>query len=79
MASSLKGFEKLAWYYQGLVVAGFCGLLLGLFWYQYLSPMKVTIVEKQAEVLMKVIGFSEAEVEAMFEAESTLSTVGGAK
>jgi len=50
MASSLKGFEKLAWYYQGLVVAGFCGLLLGLFWYQYLSPMKVTIVEKQTEV-----------------------------
>jgi type IV pilus assembly protein PilO len=50
MASSLKGFEKLVWYYQVLVVAGFCGLLLGLFWYQYLSPMKITIAERQTEV-----------------------------
>ena len=50
MAFSTKGFEKLAWHYQVLAVAGFCGLLLGLFWYQFLSPMKTVITGKKTEV-----------------------------
>jgi len=50
MASSLKDFSKLQWYYQLLIVAGVCGGLLALVWYQYLSPMQVTIEGKQGEL-----------------------------
>ena len=39
MAIDFKDFGKLKWYYQVMVVAGVCGGLLGLFWYQYLSPI----------------------------------------
>ena len=51
MASSTKDFSKLEWYFQVLIVAGFCGLLLGLAWYYYLSPIQVTIDGKKAELL----------------------------
>ncbi|HLQ78492.1 MAG TPA: type 4a pilus biogenesis protein PilO [Terriglobia bacterium] len=50
MASSIKGFEKLAWYFQVLIVAGVCAALLGLVWYQYLSPMQTVIDSKKAEL-----------------------------
>jgi hypothetical protein len=50
MASSLKDFSKLQWYYQLLIVAGVCGGLLALVWYQFLSPMQVTIEGKQGEL-----------------------------
>jgi type IV pilus assembly protein PilO len=33
-----------------LIVAGFCGLLLGLAWYYYLSPIKVAIEGKRTEL-----------------------------
>ena len=42
----LKGFQKLAWYFQIAIVAGVCGLLLGLAWYQFLSPMQDDIDAK---------------------------------
>src|SRR4029078_13062379 len=38
------------WYYQVLIVAGFCGLMLGLAWYQYLSPIQVSIEGKKVEL-----------------------------
>jgi type IV pilus assembly protein PilO len=50
MASGLKDFSKLQWYYQVLVVAGFCGLMLGLVWYQYLSPIQTSIQGKKIEL-----------------------------
>jgi len=50
MASGLKDFSKLQWYYQMLIVGGFCGLLLGLAWYQYLSPIQVAIDGKKIEL-----------------------------
>jgi len=50
MASGLKDFSKLPWYYQMLIVGGFCGLLLGLAWYQYLSPIQVAIDGKKIEL-----------------------------
>lgn len=50
MASGLKDFSKLQWYYQLLIVAGVCGGLLGLVWYQYLSPIQVTIEGKNVEL-----------------------------
>ena len=52
MASSFKGFQKLAWYSQILVVAGVCGALLGLVWYQYLSPMETVIAGKKSELAL---------------------------
>jgi len=48
MALDMKGFQKLAWYIQFLIVAGVMGGLLGLFWYQMLAPMGVEIEQKQA-------------------------------
>jgi type IV pilus assembly protein PilO len=50
MASGIKDFSKIPWYYQFLIVAGFCGLMLGLFWYQYLSPIQTSIESKKAEL-----------------------------
>jgi type IV pilus assembly protein PilO len=48
--ADLKDFQKLKWYYQILIVAGVCGGLLGLLWYQYLSPIKQEIAAKQQAV-----------------------------
>ena len=50
MASGIKDFSKLQWYYQVLIVAGFCGLMLGLVWYQYLSPIQTSIEGKKLEL-----------------------------
>jgi len=74
MASGLKDFSKLQWYYQVLVVAGFCGLLLGLLWYQYLSPMQVGIEAKLAELELVKAQVAKSQQEertfAKFKAES---------
>ena len=50
MASGIKDFSKLQWYYQLLIVGGFCGLMLGLVWYQYLSPIQTSIEGKRLEL-----------------------------
>lgn len=50
MAVDLKGFQKIPWYYQFLIVGGVSGGLLGLFWYQYLTPMNEDITAKEAQV-----------------------------
>jgi type IV pilus assembly protein PilO len=51
MASlGMKGFTKLKWYYQVAIVAGVCGLLLGGFWYEYLSAMDDGIATRQKTV-----------------------------
>jgi len=50
VASGLKDFSKLQWYFQVLIVAGFCGVMLGLVWYQYLSPIQVAIEGKRIEL-----------------------------
>jgi type IV pilus assembly protein PilO len=75
MASGIKDFSKLQWYYQVLIVAGFCGLMLGLVWYQYLSPIEVSIEGKRTEldVVKAQVLKSQAEERAFakFKAEST--------
>src|SRR5262245_16734071 len=45
-----KGFGKMKWYYQVLIVVAICGALLGLVWYQFLAPMQEQIVAKKAQV-----------------------------
>jgi type IV pilus assembly protein PilO len=74
MASGIKDFSKLQWYYQLLIVAGFCGLMLGLVWYQYLSPIQVSIDGKRSdlEAVKAQVLKSQAEERtfAKFKAES---------
>jgi type IV pilus assembly protein PilO len=48
--ADIKNFQKLKWYYQVVIVAGVCGGLLGLLWYQYLSPLETEIAAKQENV-----------------------------
>src|SRR5262245_1159722 len=63
MALEFKDLAKLKWYYQVLLVAGICGALLGLFWYQYLTPLDTEIQGKKGRVaeLLTVVAKSEAQ------------------
>jgi len=74
MAASLKGFEKLAWYYQVLIVSGICAVLLGAVWYQYLSPIRTSIDGKNGDlkVLQAQVAKSQAQEReyAKFKADS---------
>jgi len=69
-----KGFTKLHWYYQVLVVGAVCGGLLAGLWYQYLSPIKENIALKNGEygVLQDQVAKSlkQAAVFAQFKKES---------
>jgi len=75
VASGIKDFSKLQWYYQLLIVGGFCGLMLGLVWYQYLSPIEVSIEGKRTELdaVKAQVLKSQAEERAFakFKAESS--------
>ena len=63
MAIDFKDFAKLKWYYQILIVAGVCGGVLGLLWYQFLAPMKTDNETKTATLtgLRQTIAKSEAQ------------------
>jgi type IV pilus assembly protein PilO len=50
MALQFKDFAKLKWYVQVLIVGAVCGLLLGGFWYQFLSPIQDEIQAKTAQI-----------------------------
>ena len=60
MAIDFKDFRGLKWYYQVIIVAGVCGGLLALFWYQYLTPIEADITAKtrQLDDLQRVIAKS---------------------
>src|SRR5215831_19619034 len=60
MALDFKDLSKLKWYYQVLIVAGVCGGLLALFWYQYLQDIQQQIQTKTAQIqeLQKTIAKS---------------------
>ena len=61
MAVDFKDFAKLKWYYQIVIVGGVCGGLLGLLWYQFLTPINLEIVGKTATLndLKQTIAKSE--------------------
>src|SRR5262245_51157848 len=63
MAIDFKDFARLKWYYQVLVVAGVCGGLLALLWYQVLTPIQTEIESKNATLndLKLTIAKSEAQ------------------
>jgi type IV pilus assembly protein PilO len=63
MAIDFKDFAKLKWYYQILVVAAVCGGLLGLVWYQVLTPITMDIETKKSTLdgLKQTIAKSEAQ------------------
>jgi len=50
MALDFKEFQKMKWYYQVLIVASVCSSLLGLVWYQFLTPINEEIVARDKEV-----------------------------
>jgi type IV pilus assembly protein PilO len=50
MAIDFKDFQRMKWYSQILVVAGVCAGLLGLLWYQLLSPIELEIATKETRV-----------------------------
>jgi len=47
--ADFKGFQKLRWFYQALIVGAVCGGLLAGFWYYYLTPIRDEITAKNAE------------------------------
>ena len=51
MAVEFSDFQRLAWYYQALIVVGLAGGLLGGYWYQFLTPIEDEIVTKEAQVI----------------------------
>jgi len=63
MAIDFKDFAKLKWYYQIVIVAGICGGLLALLWYQWLTPIQMDIEAKNATLsgLRQTIAKSEAQ------------------
>jgi len=60
MAFDFKDLAKLKWYFQVLIVAGVCGGLLALFWYQFLTPFDSDIQTRtgQLDELQKTIAKS---------------------
>ncbi len=50
MAVNYSDFQNLRWYYQALIVVGASGVILGLFWYQFLSPIEATVVAQNAQL-----------------------------
>src|SRR6476660_3986408 len=63
MAIDFKDFAKLKWYYQISIVAVVCGGLLGLLWYQVLTPIQTDIESKNVTLsdLKLTIAKSEAQ------------------
>jgi len=63
MAIDFKDFAKLKWYYQISIVVVVCGGLLGLLWYQVLTPIQTDIQSKNATLsdLKLTIAKSEAQ------------------
>ena len=60
MAVDFKDLAKLKWYYQILIVAGVCGGLLALCWYQFLAPIEADIQSRMSSLdeLQKTIAKS---------------------
>jgi type IV pilus assembly protein PilO len=63
MAIDFKDLAKLKWYNQVLLVAGVCGGLLALLWYQVLTPIQMEIESKNSTLsgLKMTIAKSEAQ------------------
>ena len=50
MALDFKDLAKLKWYYQVVIVAGVCGGLLALFWYEWLQDIQQQIQTKTVQI-----------------------------
>jgi type IV pilus assembly protein PilO len=74
MAIDFKDFAKMKWRNQILLVAGVCGGLLALVWYQFLTPINEEITAKKAELsqLQTEIGKAQQQQKryAQFKAEA---------
>ena len=67
MAIDFKDFAKLKWYYQILIVSAVCAGLLGLLWYQYITPIEAEIEGKNVSLndLRLTIAKSEAQLKVL--------------
>ncbi len=74
MAIDSKGFQRLRWYYQVLIVSAICAGLLTLLWYQFLTPIVTDINAKgiQLQELQRVNakGREQERVQAQLKKES---------
>jgi type IV pilus assembly protein PilO len=50
MAIEFSDFLGMKWYYQALIVVAAAGILLGLAWYQILSPLEAEVFEKYGQL-----------------------------
>ncbi len=50
MALEFSAFQRLAWYYQALIVVVLAGGGLAVFWYMYLIPMQTDIDGKESQL-----------------------------
>ena len=50
MAVNYSDFKSLPWYYQALMVVGASGLILYLFWYQFLAPIADGLEAQNAQL-----------------------------
>ena len=48
--ADFSDFNRLAWYYQGLIVVGVAGGLLALVWWQVLTPLQAEVDTKQGQL-----------------------------
>ena len=48
--ADFSDFNRLAWYYQGLIVIGVAGGLLALVWWQVLTPLQAEVDTKQGQL-----------------------------
>ena len=46
----LSAFQRLAWYYQALIVVAVAGGGLAVFWYMYLAPIQTDIDAKESQL-----------------------------
>ena len=67
MAIDFKDFAKLKWYYQILIISAVCAGLLGLLWYQYITPIEAEIEGKNVSLndLRLTIAKSEAQLKVL--------------
>jgi len=49
MAFDFKDLAKVKWYFQVVIVAGVCGGMLALFWYEFLQDIQQQIQTKTAD------------------------------
>ena len=70
MAIQFGDFQRLAWYYQALIVVALAGGGLALFWYTTLTPIQTDVAAKESQL----VGLNE-QVAAAVERQRVLAQI----